>query len=294
MTLLTRLVRPALRHYPFKRGKALITRLLRFHPCQIPDGRVVRTRHGLKVRVHADGMYTRLFLFGEYEPANSEIYRKLVRPGDLVFDIGANFGWYTGLLARQVGPRGKVHAFEPLPTVAALTRETIAMNGLEAIVELTNEGVGSESGTFTVYTFKDLPHGHASATDLGRADAMPHLCHITTLDEYVATRRMPQINFIKVDVEGHELEVFKGATRTLSATEAPIVSFEINRRCLDNRGIAPTAVSGLLRNCGYSHFWAVNPFGGATPVLGDIGAQDCDYLAAKANYLNRVRAAVTG
>ena len=71
MTLLVRLVRPALYHYPFKRGKSLITRLLRFHPGQIPEGRVVRTRPGLKVRVYADGMYTRLFLFGEYEPANS-------------------------------------------------------------------------------------------------------------------------------------------------------------------------------------------------------------------------------
>src|SRR5439155_8525308 len=108
-----------------------------FHPRQIPDGCVVRARHGLKVRVHADGMYTRLFLFGEYEPANSEIYRRLVHPGDVVFDVGANFGWYTGLLARQVAPRGKFHAFEPLPTVAALTRDTIAMNALDHAVELT-------------------------------------------------------------------------------------------------------------------------------------------------------------
>src|SRR5207244_7537364 len=160
----------------------------------------------------------------------------------VVFDIGANFGWYTGLLARQVGPRGKVHAFEPLPTVAAMTRDTIAMNGLVHAVELTNEGLGSTSGTFTVYTFSELPHGHASATDLGRADAVPHLCRITTLDAYVATRRTARIDFMKVAVEGHEFEVFQGATRTLSGTEAPIVSFEINRRCLDSRGLAPEAV----------------------------------------------------
>ena len=293
MTLLTRLVRPALYHYPFKRGKSLITRLLRFHPGQIPEGRVVRTRPGLKVRVYADGMYTRLFLFGEYEPAHSEIYRALVRPGDVVFDIGANFGWYTGLLARQVGAAGKVHAFEPLPTVAALTRETVAMNGLNDAVELANEGVGSVSGTFTVYTFTKLPHGHASAADLGRADAVPHECRITTLDAYVAAREIARIDFVKVDVEGHELEVFKGATRTLCAPEAPIVSFEINRRCLDSRGIAPAAVSGQLRACGYTHFWAVNPFGGASAVSRDIGAEDCDYLAAKANRLERVRDALS-
>ena len=288
MTLLTHLARPALRRYPFKRGKALIGQLLRFHPRQIPDGRVVPTRCGLNVRVHPDGMYRGLFLFGEYEPAHTKIYRKLVRPGDVVFDVGANFGWFTSLLARRVRPGGKVHAFEPLPAFAAMTRDIIAINELEDTVELTNEGLGSASGEFTVYTFKDLPHGHASATDLGRADAVPHTCRITTLDYYVATRRIARIDFMKVDVEGHELEVFKGANQTLSAKHAPIIAFEINRQCLQHRGVAPGQVFSLLREHGYAHFWAINPFGGTRPISSAIESSDCDYLAAKTSHQQRI------
>src|SRR5262249_3266246 len=122
--------------------------------------------------------------------------------------------------------------------------------------------------------------------------ACPHSCSITTLDAYVAERRIRRIDFMKVDVEGHELEVFRGATRTLSSADAPIVAFEINRRCLDSRGIAPRAVSGLLGTCGYGQFWAINPFGGATPVSGDIGDGDGDYLAVKPNHIERVRSAL--
>ena len=292
MTVFTQIARPALQRYPFKRGKSLVTRLLRFEPRHIPPGCVVRTRYGFGVRVYADRMYTRLFLFGEYEAANSEIYRKLVRPNDIVFDVGANFGWYTALLASRVRPKGKVHAFEPLPSVAQMTRETVAMNNLEDVVVVTTEGLGSKCGTFTVFTFKELPHGHASATDLGRADAVPHVCRITTLDDYVAKQQVEQIDFLKVDVEGHELEVFKGATRTLSEANAPIIAFEINVRCLRDRGLAAYQVSDMLRQCGYTHFWAINPFGGAKPVCGDISTEDCDYLAAKTGNVDRVNAAL--
>src|SRR6185436_4090439 len=107
------------------------------------------------------------------------------------------------------------------------------------------------------------------------------VCRITTLDGYAASHGVARIDFMKVDVEGHELEVFKGASHTLSAADAPIVAFEINRRCLDDRGIAPQTVSGVLREYGYTHFWAINPFGGTNRVRGEIGEADCDYLAVK-------------
>ena len=288
----TQLARPVLGRYPFRRGKALVAHLLRFQADQIPDGSLVTTRHGVRVRVHSDAMYSQLYLFGEYEPANTGIFRRLVQPGDTVFDVGANFGWYTANLGHLVGVAGRVHAFEPLAPVAEMTWDTIRLNGLEPRVTLVSQGLGSERGTFTVYTFKNLPHGHASASDLGRADAVPHLCGITTLDAYVAENHVPQINFMKVDVEGHELEVFKGGRQTLSAPEAPVICFEVNLGCLQHRGLRAASLTALLAEYGYTHFWAVDPFGGASPVTRDIGDDNCDYLAAKEPRLQQVRQAL--
>src|SRR5690242_4327415 len=107
-TMHIRFVRTLLRAYPFVKGRWRIARLLldpsappeRPIPYErvaraIPDGRVVRTRYGGSVRLHRDPMYVMPYLFGDYEPASSALFRALVRPGDTAFDVGSNFGWYT-------------------------------------------------------------------------------------------------------------------------------------------------------------------------------------------------------
>lgn len=260
----------------------------------IPDGCTVRSKFDVKIRVHPDRMYSGLYLFGEYEPANSEIYQRLVQPGDTVFDVGANFGWYTALLGSLVGQDGRVHAFEPLPFIAKMTRDSIELNGFQEVVTLVNQGLGSTAGEFTVFTFGDLAHGHASATDLGRTDAIPHLCKVTTLDTYVGSQQIPCIDFMKIDVEGHELEVFKGGNKTLGSENAPIISFEINLECLKSRGIEPKTVGQMLRDYGYNYFWAINGFGGARSASGGLGLENCDYIAAKVARVDRVREALSG
>ena len=85
-----------------------------------------------------------------------------------VVDAGANFGWYSALF----GGSCKVLAFEPAPTNVALLRDTVELNSGDVTVH--DFGLGAASGQFTVFTFEGLPHGHASAFDLGRPDARPH------------------------------------------------------------------------------------------------------------------------
>src|SRR2546422_9464503 len=101
-----KLLRPLFRRYPFKHGKSLIQRLLLPHPDAIPEGEIVRCVTGVLIRVHPDAMYNTVFLFGEYEPATTVTYAKLLRSGNVVFDIGANFGWFSTLFAQIVGPSG--------------------------------------------------------------------------------------------------------------------------------------------------------------------------------------------
>lgn len=247
---------------------------------QIPAEEVVATREGIRVRVRADGMYEDVYFWGDYEPYHTKIFRRIVRPGDVVLDVGANFGWFTTLFATWVGDAGHVHAFEPVPFIRAFASETIALNGVARRVTLNPFGLGREAAELPIYTFAGLPHGHASHLDLGRSDAVEHVCRIERLDDYVDTERPGPIRFMKVDVEGWEPDVFAGAERLLSADDAPIVAFEINGECLGRRSLRGSDVIGVLRDVGYTDFFAFSIRTGITRVDGET-ADHANCLAAK-------------
>ena len=224
--------------------------------------------------------------------AKTRLYSRLISPGDTVFDIGASYGWYAALFAKLVGRSGSVHAFEPVPEIASFAADTIALNCPDSVVMLNYSGLGREVGHFMIYTFADLPLGHASSSRLGRSDASPHECPITTLDEYVADKGVGTIRFMKVDVEGHERDVFLGGRATLSAPEAPIIAFEVNLDCLRGRGLTPASVKEPLLAYGYDHFWAIHPESGAQPVGGPTAdVRTADYIAAKGEAVQLVEEA---
>jgi len=273
-------MRLVLHRYPWIRGRGALARLLGVARLELPAGEVVRSRYGTRFRVMGDEMYRELVLFGEYEPRQSALYCGLVRAGDVVFDVGANFGWFATLFAGLVGPTGRVHAFEPVPAIAALTEEALELNRCADRVDLWRVGLGSSRGHFTVYTFDGLPHGHASATKLGRPDARPHRCDLTTLDDHVRERGVRRVDLLKMDVEGHELEVLRGARDTLSGPDAPLIVLEMNQDCMRDRGLRADDLRSTLRDLGYTHLWRVR--------------RTDDYLAAKPHQEGRVRRARRG
>ncbi|HQZ83190.1 MAG TPA: hypothetical protein PLR83_08220 [Pyrinomonadaceae bacterium] len=73
------------------------------------------------------GMEEMLFFLGEYEPAISAIAKRLIRKGDICLDVGANFGWYTTMMAMLAGPDGEVHSFEPVPTTYRQLERNVAL-----------------------------------------------------------------------------------------------------------------------------------------------------------------------
>ena len=225
----------------------------------IPEGAVVRCRHDIRLRLHRDRAFIWPYLYGEYEEVVSGVFGRLIKPDDVIVDVGASFGWYSTLFARWAGTAGSVHAFEPVPKFAALAKDTLELNGV-ATATLNVLGLGRQPGQFVVYTFAGLPLGHASANDLGRSDAEAHVCRLTTLDAYVQTARLDRIDFLKVDVEGGERDVFLGAREVLSR-QKPVIGFEINVECLRARDLQPGEVFEALRVCGYDFFWLINDRG---------------------------------
>lgn len=254
-TTFQRVARSVLRRYPWQRGRGLIGRILLPSP-RIPEGAIVVSRDGCRFRMHDNPVYEAIYKYGFYESPQMRVYRNLIRKGDVVLDIGANIGWYTTHFGHWVGSEGRVYGFEPLPHLVRWAREAIEFNDLENICTLPHLGLGAENGECTVYTFAGLNDCHASMTTLGRDDALPHTCRISTLDHFVKQQGIDRIDVMKVDCEGHEREVFAGARQTLAKFK-PIVTFEINQDCIRSRSLKPSDVESALRDAGYSDFWSI-------------------------------------
>ena len=136
MNPVAKFLRPIARLYPIEMGKGWIAYLLK-------DQNVPGRRIGADDRRRAAAHAARLFVqarlpFGEYEPVLTAVFKQLVQPGDVCFDAGASFGFYTCLFALW---GARVYAFEPLPASFALNEDAVRLNGCESKVKAFNAGL---------------------------------------------------------------------------------------------------------------------------------------------------------
>lgn len=185
---------------------------------------------------HGDKMYASVFLEGLYEPGVSVFMRRWLRSGDTVADIGANHGWFSLLMAAVVGEAGTVLAFEPMPAMVGAWRRNFALNP-HLSAELSTTALGADAGSLDIHLFRGLPHGHASMSTLGRSDYVATTVAVDRLDEHVG--RASTVDFIKLDVEGSELAVLRGAEGLISGRRSPSWLIEVNYTTADACGYAP-------------------------------------------------------
>lgn len=186
------------------------------------------------------GPYAQIFTRGEFEPAESAAVRSLLRPGDLAVDVGANIGWFTLIMGRAVGPGGEVWAVEPMPGAREVLRQNLALND-GVPVRVFDVALGAEAGTLDLHLFEGLPHGHASASTLDREDYTTHRVERRPLDDLLDETERPPA-FVKVDVEGSELDVLTGAARTIVSARPPIWMLEVNYETSEAFGYEPLAL----------------------------------------------------
>jgi len=167
------------------------------------------------------------YILGTYEPEFLNALRKYVRPGDTCVDVGGNLGYYCLLMANLVGPQGRVITFEPVEENIAVLKENLAVNKIKN-VELVNSALGAQPGTLSLIRSEA---GSISATPSIRGYAVEGEqssidVPVTTLDEYLEEKSWrPAV--IKIDVEGAELEVLRGALNTLRVAR-PTVLVEVH------------------------------------------------------------------
>lgn len=202
--------------------------LLRLPLRAIPASARVRVLAGpLRGAVWIRGAATHKCWLGVYEHKKAKTFAGHVNPGDAVFDIGANVGFYTVLAAKRVGTHGDVTAFEPLPRNIDFLRQHVDLNNLTNVT-VVQAAVAESDGTNRFSTFEGFLEGHL--VDEGGIEV-----ETVSLDAFVesGTGRSPDV--MKIDVEGAELEVLKGASDVL-ASARPIIFLathgdDVHRAC---------------------------------------------------------------
>jgi FkbM family methyltransferase len=237
---------------PFERGLWRVENVINKLGSALEDDHTLRIgsrdKRLFDVRLRDRTYYMGLLGRAVYEPIETTIAAGKVKAGSVAIDIGANFGWYTTLFSRLVGPQGLVHAFEPVPTMFDTLQTNCRLNGCSNVI-LNNCALGDTTGTTVVHDFVDEPSGHASLFGRSGRRSTASSCNIRTLDEYMGRLDQP-CHFIKCDVEGAEVSVLAGATDTIQEY-LPTILIEINASCLSHAGHTPLNVVTMLMKYGY-------------------------------------------
>lgn len=232
------------------RGIALGRRALR------KDDHVIVRRGGLRWSLDlSEGIDFAIYLLGGFEKSTAATLGQLARPGDVVFDIGANVGAHTLGLATSVGPNGKVFAFEPAGFAFAKLNENLSLNP-----ELASRTEASQILLADSQTGRAQPEIYASWPLQGSRNVHPKhrgrlvstagAC-VDTLDHFVASRQIHRLDLIKVDVDGHELPVLRGGLAVLTNLR-PTLVMEMSPYIHAEEHNSFADLVDLLRNAGYS------------------------------------------
>jgi FkbM family methyltransferase len=196
-----------------------------------------------------------------YDVAEFQAIPRLVQPGDIALDVGANVGVYSVLLSRLCGPIGRVWAFEPVPDTYWRLRETLALNRCDNVIPV-QTAICEKDDTVRMNLFErqfsewnTLGMPSMQAPDGTRVSPSQSInVQARTLDQFCDASGIDRINFLKVDVEGFEVAVFQGAERLLKEHRVDYICFEISKEPLKGAGVESRNVFQALNANGYQAY----------------------------------------
>lgn len=235
--------------------------MFRSRAVYIGNNRVLaKTARGLKMFVDSRdvSIAPHIILDGVWEEGTEAVVRAIVKPGMSVLEIGANVGYFTLVMAQAVGSNGHVVAFEADPDLAQLVRDNVEVNGFIKQALVHNLAVSDVAGELR---FHRALHHRGNGTILAGFDQTPHNPEVeretiavraVTLDEAIAGGERPQPDFIKMDAEGAESAIVRGAARTLASQKTRVWMFEFFPRFVAAAGDEPRAFLERFQSAGYS------------------------------------------
>jgi FkbM family methyltransferase len=216
-------------------------------PCILPFGSLYLA--------YGDGMGLMFFSHRPYEKNEWQFISRFLKPGMKFFDVGANQGFYTLLAAKKVGLGGKVFSFEPVPSQLSKLRRNIKINLLH---NTTTEqmALGSKEENTNMYVCLG---GDEALSSLRFPSEDANIkkevikVQVTTLDNYISKNKIPSVDFVKIDVEGGELNVLKGGVNMLKDIR-PILMCEVQDIRTRQWGYRASEIYKFLEDYNYSWF----------------------------------------
>jgi len=187
-----------------------------------------------------------------------QILRKVVRPGDIVFDVGAHTGDFTIFFAHLVGPSGRVHAFEPVPPTFEKLCRKVKLARVHDRVVLNKCALSDSRGRSLIHVPRNdsteaalVIHHFASWTS---APVASYDCKLETLDNYAVVNKISKVDFVKIDVEGAETLVMKGMRNVLTDSP-PLLMLEVFPPWMRDFEVSLGDLFSFLRNRGYIFYF---------------------------------------
>ena len=164
---------------------------------------------------------------GTFEKKEAAFIERFLRPGMTVLDVGAHHGLYTLLASKRVGRSGRVFSFEPSPRERRALRLHLALN-LCRNVKVQGLALGSSETEATLHVVQGSQTGcNSLRPPVVFSSTVPLRVRVTSLDAWLNLNGISSVNFIKLDVEGGELDVLKGASQLLERRPRPVFLVEV-------------------------------------------------------------------
>lgn len=208
------------------RGKRFIINFLNFLMPNLKNNLIVKTQYKFKLMIsplYDKGIERRIFYNGIYEEGTLWCFEKILKKGDVVFDIGANIGLTTVYAAKCVGMKGKVYGFEPMPLTFKMLNFNVNLNKLRNVI-LLNKALSDRIGDAEMYDNIHINRGAASLYSSNKQDGIK--ISVSTLDNFINEFAINKIDFIKIDIEGAEIPMLKGANEIFKLKRKPIICLE--------------------------------------------------------------------
>ena len=194
----------------------------------------------------------------------ASVIQRYLRPGDTFIDVGAQLGYFSALAAQIAGPDGQVHCFEPVPWLCVRLRRFASLNPRYHIT--VNEAACGAVTESAELMLSDFPHlsSHSLVPGFLEQLTVPSSQHITVpvvrLADYIREQGLSTVALIKIDVEGHEREVLRGAEEFLRETERPpVIICEVHPAVNRALGVSTASLMAYMRELGYGAYSSWNP-----------------------------------
>jgi FkbM family methyltransferase len=190
-----------------------------------------------------------------YEPELTGLIQRQTKPGNVAVDIGANIGYYTLILARCVGPQGRVFAFEPDPVNFALLKKNVETNGYANVV-LVNKALSDKAASAKLFLATDNLGDHRIFDPGDGRRSIP--IETVALDDFMADPPV-SVDVIKMDVQGAEYRALRGMRSVLARSKSLTLFSEFWPYGLFKAGDDPEAFLALLRDLGFTIYDSSSP-----------------------------------